>query len=135
MLRLFQKAVINTNSENAIGERIKKIRVYLNMTMTDFGSRLGVKRNTVSQWESGTNSVKEQILKSICREFNVNYFWLSEGIGDDPFVGLPETALDEIVEEYKLDDLDKQLIVEYLNLKPDARSAIKEYIKNVFKKM
>lgn len=122
-----------------IYERIKILRTdYLKLSRNKFGDRLGVSQDVINNIESNRLArpdQKEPLYKLICKEFNVNYFWLTEGIGDDPFVGLPETALDEIVEEYKLDDLDKQLIVEYLNLKPDARSAIKEYIKNVFKKM
>ena len=50
--------------------------------MEEFGKRLGVKRNTVSQWESGTNKVTDQMIKSICREFKVDYIWLTTGEGN-----------------------------------------------------
>lgn len=65
-----------------MNERIKELRKALNLTMEKFGARLGVKRNTVSQWESGTNSVTDQVIKSICREFNVDYIWLTTGEGE-----------------------------------------------------
>lgn len=64
------------------GERIKKLRKSLDLTQDKFGERLGLKRNTISQIESGTNNVTEQMRKSICREFNVNYNWLLCGEGD-----------------------------------------------------
>lgn len=120
-------------------ERVKLLRKeHLKLSQEEFAQKLGTTRSVIKNIELNAlkrPEQKEPLYKLICREFNVNYFWLTEGIGNDPFVGLPESALDEIVEEYKLDDLDKQLIIEYLNLKPDARSVIKEYIKNVFKKM
>ena len=65
-----------------MNERIKELRKALGLTMEKFGERLGVKRNTVSQWESGTNSVTDQVIKSICREFNVDYIWLTTGEGE-----------------------------------------------------
>ena len=61
--------------------RIKELRKELNLTMEEFGKHLGVKRNTVSQWESGTNKVTDQMIKSICREFHVDYTWLTTGEG------------------------------------------------------
>ncbi len=63
-------------------DRIKKIRKQLDLTQQIFGERLGVKRNTVAQWESGINTLTEQMFKSICREFNVNEEWLRNGQGE-----------------------------------------------------
>lgn len=63
--------------------------------MEKFGERLGVKRNTVSQWESGKNSVTDQMIKSICREFNVDYMWLTTGHGE-MFVSTDESVLEKI---------------------------------------
>ncbi len=54
-----------------MNERIRSLRKALGLTMEKFGDRLGVKKNSVSQWESGTNNVTEQMFKSICREFSV----------------------------------------------------------------
>ena len=41
-----------------------------------------MKKNSVSQIENGKNSVTEQVVKSICREFNVDYIWLTTGEGE-----------------------------------------------------
>lgn len=68
---------------------------------------------------------------SICREFRVNYFWLTEGKGE-MFTGTPETVIDELAEEYNLDDLDRKIIEKYLSLNEDNRRVIKEYLKSVF---
>lgn len=63
------------------GERIKYLRKeVLQKTQKDFGFQIGLKPNSVSDIESGKNNPTEQTIKAICREFNVNYLWLTEGI-------------------------------------------------------
>lgn len=110
--------------------RLKELRTTLGLTLDKFGERLGVKKNTVSQWESGKNSISESMLKMICREFNVNYFWLTEGTGD-MFVALPETALDEIAEEYELNDFEKDMVRKYLQLNKNERKVLMDFIKSI----
>lgn len=65
-----------------MNERIKKLRKALDLTQREFADALGVKRNTVGQWECGINSITEQIIVSICREFRVNEEWLRTGTGE-----------------------------------------------------
>lgn len=50
--------------------------------MEKFGERVGCKKNTISQIESGKNRITEQMFKSICREFDVNEDWLRYGTGE-----------------------------------------------------
>lgn len=63
-------------------DRIKKIRKELDLTQQKFADRLGVKRNTVGQWECGINAITDQVITSVCREFNVNEHWLRDGTGE-----------------------------------------------------
>lgn len=62
-----------------MNERVKQLRKTLDLTMEKFGDRLGVKKNSISQIESGKNSLTEQMIKSICREFDVDEEWLRNG--------------------------------------------------------
>lgn len=64
------------------GERIKEIRKTLGLTLEKFGDRLGVTKTTISRLETGVNNVTEQMAKSVCREFNVDYVWLTVGDGE-----------------------------------------------------
>ena len=74
------------------GERVKEVRKALGLTLEKFGERLGLKKNAISQIETGKNSLTEQNTKAICREFSVNYMWLTTGEGemfidtDDDFI-------------------------------------------------
>lgn len=64
------------------GERIKQIRKENQMTLDQFGKKVGVAKTTISRIENGINNVTEQMRKSICREFNIDPIWLTTGEGD-----------------------------------------------------
>lgn len=63
-------------------ERVKEIRKSLGLTLEKFGERVGVTKQTVSRIENGINNLTEQMIKSICREFSVDYIWLTTGEGE-----------------------------------------------------
>ena len=65
-----------------MNERLKKLRKTLDLTQQEFADKLGVKRNTVAQWEIGRNEPSDAIIFSICREFDVNKEWLRTGEGE-----------------------------------------------------
>lgn len=65
-----------------MNERIKKLRKALDLTQQEFADRLGVKRNTVGQWECGINNVTDATIVFLCKEFNVNEEWLRNGTGE-----------------------------------------------------
>ena len=52
------------------------------MTQQKFGERIGVKGNTVAQYEMGRNEPIDSVFSLICREFNVNEEWLRTGEGE-----------------------------------------------------
>lgn len=114
-----------------VNDRIKLLRKTLELNQKDFGDKLGITDASVSRLEKGDRNPSEQTIKSICREFNVNYAWLLEGKGD-MFSALPETLLDEVAEEYELDELDKLLVKKYMQLPREKREVIKDYLKSVF---
>lgn len=52
------------------------------MTQQEFADRIGIKRNSLANYETGRNTPIDAIIVSICREFNVNEEWLREGKGE-----------------------------------------------------
>lgn len=115
-----------------ISERIRLLRKdYLRITQEEFGKPLGLSRANIANIEAGRISVTDRVLLSICREFNVNPLWL-EGKDVDMFTSTPKSVVDELAEDFKLDDIDKKIIEKYLELSDDQRKVIKEYIKSIF---
>lgn len=67
------------------GERVKMVRDKAQLTMEQFGNRIGgVSKSTISNIENDNRNLTEHMLKSICREFDVNEKWLKTGEGDMP---------------------------------------------------
>lgn len=117
-----------------MNERLKEIRKELRLTQKEFAKKLGITDSGISRLEKGQNQLTDQMIRSICREFNVNYSWLVSGTGD-MFDEVPQTSIDELCAQYGLDDFDRVLILEYLKMSADARKALKDYIRNVMKRV
>lgn len=64
------------------GERVKEIRKALGLTLEKFGEKVGVGKTAISNIEKGNRNLTEQMTKSICREYNVDYMWLTTGEGE-----------------------------------------------------
>lgn len=115
------------------GERVKEVRKALGLTLDKFGEKVGVKKQTVSRIENGVNNVTDQMVLSICREFNVNYDFLMNGKGE-MFDDLPQTVLDELCAQYDLDDLDRTLVEMYIEMPEQVRDYLKQEIRKRFLK-
>lgn len=115
-------------------ECVKEIRKTLDLTMEKFGEKLGVGKTAISNIESGNRNLTEQMSKAICREYNVNYDYLMYGEGE-MFDDLPQTIVDELCAQYDLNDFDKALVEMYVSLPAGSRERIKEYMKQLVKKV
>lgn len=116
------------------GERVNEVRKSLGLTLEKFGEKLGVTKTTISRIEKGVNNLTDQMAISICREYNVNYDYLMYGEGE-MFDDLPQTIVDELCAQYDLNDFDKELVEMYVSLPAGSRERIKEYMKQLVKKV
>lgn len=65
------------------GERLRDYRKnYAKLTLEEFGKRIGFGKSAVSEVENGNNAMSKQMRTAICKEFNINEEWLTDGIGD-----------------------------------------------------
>ena len=110
------------------GERIKEVRKSLNLTLEKFGDRLGVTKVAISNIEKGNRNLTEQMTKAICREFNVDYIWLTTGEGemfidtDDDFI----ERIDRIMAGE--DDTRKNIFKSLLNVSDEDIAALQRII-------
>mgnify|MGYP004473173735 FL=1 len=65
-----------------MNERIKELRKSLGLTQLEFGEQVGVKANTIGNYEIGLRTPSDAVIRAICREFNVNENWLRTGEGE-----------------------------------------------------
>lgn len=112
------------------GERIREVRNALGLTLEKFGDRLGVTKVAISNLEKGNRNLTEQMTKAICREFNVDYMWLTTGDGemfidtDDDFI----ERIDRIMAGE--DEARKNLFKFMLELSDEDIAALDRLMKN-----
>ena len=74
------------------GERVREVRKTLGLTLEKFGEKLGIQKSAIPKIERGDTNLTDANIKLICREFNVDYIWLTTGEGemfvesDDDFI-------------------------------------------------
>lgn len=115
---------MNTN------ERVKLLRKTLELSQDSFGDKLGVKKSAISKIEKGENGLKDQLAKLICRTFNVDYFWLTEGTGE-MFRKIPNTLIEKLSEKYHLNDQSQIILKSYLESPDDQKAAIENFLLKV----
>jgi transcriptional regulator with XRE-family HTH domain len=75
----------------AMSERIKTARLKRGLSQSQLAKQLGVSRNAVSQWESGSSEPTPERLRQLCVTLNVDLQWLGTGQRSRPVMvqGLP----------------------------------------------
>lgn len=121
------------------GERVKQIRKSKGMTLEKFGERVGVTKQTVSRIENGVNALTEQMLLSVCREFDVNEQWLRTGEGEIFKERSPSEEIGYYVEdllEYDghgnpFYDMIVEMMKTYVELDEKSQAVIRSYFQSV----
>lgn len=113
-----------------IGERIKILRKELGKTQQAFASAIGLKRNTIANYEIDQIQPSDRTIADICREFNVSENWLRTGEGE-MFLDLGED--EELVQvlaaiQVSDDDMIKDLLISYWHLDEKEKAAIRKLI-------
>lgn len=114
-------------------DRFIEVRKSTKLSQTDFGERVGVGRGVIKNIESRLVPPKEIFLKTVCKEYHIDYIWLTTGKGE-MFLNDTEMLFDELSEDYNLDELDRKIIETYLKLDHNKRMVLKEFLKEIFEK-
>jgi len=117
-------------------ERIREIRKALKLTQVEFGEKIGVKGNTVTNYETGLRNPTDAVLLSICREFNVNEMWLRTGEGDMFQIPDDEDAalISEVLEnpDDKFYQMLLNMVRTYKQLSPESKKVAEDFIDQLF---
>lgn len=112
-----------------MNERVKAIRLAQNPKMSQeaFGARIGVTGAAISKIESGDRAVTDQVIISICHEFQADEHWLRTGEGD---MQRPMSRNDELArflgEAIKAPDDFKQTLLTVMSRMPTEEWAMLE---------
>ena len=117
--------------EETIGQRINVVRKKLNLTLEKFGEKIGISKVSVRAIEKGINNPSEQTIKLICSVYNVDYVWLTQGVGEDIFISIPESKIDQIMEDYGLSEKERPLIRGYLEAPEEVRQQVADYLNSI----
>lgn len=116
-------------------ERLKKLRSALNLNQQQFSSAINISRSAVAGYETGTINIPDRTIVDICRVFNVNELWLRTGSGE---MFRQETNVDvELAHQVGRliksdDDFTKRLVLEYLKLPPELKTAFEEFVDKLY---
>lgn len=121
------------------GERVKMVRDKAQLTMEQFGNRIGgVSKSTISNIENDNRNLTEHMLKSICREFDVNEKWLKTGEGDMPRKLSEEEEVASLVSNLLEDGRDNpffgiilEIVQTYNELSPASQKVLQEASKKL----
>jgi Predicted transcriptional regulators len=64
-----------------VNDRVREVRKALGYTQTEFGEKTSIGQGYLTNIETGRREVSDKIVKLICATFNVDYLWLTTGIG------------------------------------------------------
>lgn len=115
-----------------MNERIKEVRLAQSPKMSQdaFGAKIGITGAAVSRIESGDRNVTDQVIVSICREFNVSENWLRTGQGEMFIQISPDEELDYILGQIGggADETIIRIIRAYWFLDEKEKAAIRKLI-------
>ena len=108
-----------------IHERLKQLRTELSLTTRAFGAAINMSGGAITNMEKGTRNITERTIRDICREYNVNFDWLTNGI---------EPMFTDVTSELDIDDEVKQLAQQYSLLNDSDRELVKKMIDSLAEK-
>lgn len=121
-----------------MNERLKQLRLSLNLNQEEFGKWLGISKSGVSDIESGRRKVTEQHIIMLSNH-NISEKWLRTGEGE-MFTPIPvkeeigyfvEDLLDYNGEGNPLYDMIIEMMKDYHDLDEKSKKVIRDYFKRV----
>lgn len=117
-----------------MNERLKKLRKALDLTQQEFADRIGIKRNTMGQYEIGRNEPIDAVVMAICKEFKVNEKWLRTGEGEMFIKQSRDEEMAELIGELMSqedDSFKKRLVSGLLALDENGWKVLEEFINSI----
>lgn len=118
-------------------DRIKKIRKDSKLTQVEFGEKIGVKGNTITNYETGLRTPTDAVILSICREFSVDQNWLKTGIGEPYIKKSKNQQIGDLIGEVLKSDEDsfkRRLVSALAKLDESGWESLEKLVDSIAKK-
>ena len=99
--------------------RMKAVRETLNLSQREFGEKLGVSRDVISNIEYGRVPPKKLLLQHMCQQYKVNEHWLETGEGE------------MFVENFESEDKFVEALSIFKSLRPEFQDYALDQIKKL----
>lgn len=113
-----------------MNDRLRDLRKALGLNQVEFGERIGIGGTAISKIEKGDRGLTEALLRSICREFDVNEEWLRYGTGS-MFSQKNMDLIEQLSDKYDLGLYGRQLLETYLELSDSDKRAVERFVANL----
>lgn len=113
------------NANNRIIELIEK----LGITQKEFADTIHLKPSTMSLIVNNKRNVTQRVINDICREYNVQEEWLTNGTGDIFCSDTPD-FLDGLIKAYHLTEKDSEILKSYLQMSETNRELFYNFVKS-----
>lgn len=102
-----------------LANRMKAVRETLDLSQREFGEKLGVSRDVISNIEYGRVQPKKLLLQHMCQQYKVNERWLETGEGE------------MFAENIELEDKLNEALSIFKSLRPEFQDYALEQIKKL----
>lgn len=109
-----------------IHERLKYLRSQLGLTTRAFGASINMSGGAITNMEKGFRNITDRTVKDICREYNVNPDWLTDGM---------EPVFQDTVSTLDIEEDVKQLARQYSLLSDKDRELVRSIIHSLYEKI
>ena len=122
-----------------MNQRLLELRKTLGLTQAQFGEKLNLKNNTITNLEKGVRPLTDRVVTDICREYNVNEQWLRQGIGpmfrprktDESALAEQAAKLIKSRDPYTIKAV--TFLLELINNNDPAKETFKQYVRDCAK--
>lgn len=109
-----------------MNNRVRLVRDKLHLTQSEFGEKLGVSRDVISNIELNRVNLKELFIDHLCLVYRINKDWLVSGNGDMFLPSNNDYELRKIMNNIlkENDEFMKDIIFAFYSLTTEERKAI-----------
>lgn len=117
-----------------MNNRIKEIRKQTRLSQEEFGKSIGLTKSAISKMEKGENTITEQTIKSIIREYAIDETWLRTGKGTMKTTTKQQAEIESYLKDIKdgREPLLKNIILAYYKLTPPCRETLNKFIHELY---